>query len=120
MLSSRDCRVRQLARMMVGRVNASEATAMRIRNLLRALWQPARPLQPPDNPELARLVGLAEAAYDAMYDARRPKDSYEDADRYFDQAIAEAKRLGRDDEVARLAARRDHVAAVYNSQFRNV
>jgi len=86
----------------------------------RGLWRNA-PEMPPaavDTTELARLVGLAEASYDAMYDARRPKDAYEDSCRHFLEAIEEAKRLGLAEEVARLTERGDHVRNVYNSQFR--
>jgi hypothetical protein len=94
--------------------------AMGIRDLWHILWAPTSSGPPPaiDKAELARLVGLAEAAYDGMYDARRPKDEYEDASRFFHQAIQEAQRLGLDDEVARLTARSDHVRQVYDSQFR--
>jgi len=85
----------------------------------RGLWRPrAEPAASVGTAALARLVGLAEAAYDAMYDARRPKDAYEDACGHFHDAMAEAKRLGLTEEVARLSARRDHVQDVYNSQFR--
>jgi hypothetical protein len=91
-----------------------------IRDWWRSLWAPiaSGPQPAVDQAELARLVGLAEAAYDQMYDARHPKDEYEDASLYFDQAIREAQRLGLDDEVARLTARSDHVRQVYDSQFR--
>ena len=85
----------------------------------RGLWRPLPEAAPAvDTTELARLVGLAEAAYDAMYEARRPKEPYEDACQHFHHAIEAAKRLGLVDEVARLSARRDHVESVYNSQFR--
>ncbi|MEJ0067821.1 MAG: hypothetical protein WDO24_02735 [Pseudomonadota bacterium] len=73
-----------------------------------------------DKTELARLVGLAEEAYDRMYDAPRPRDEYEGASKYFHQAIQEAQRLGLDDEVARLTQRSDHVRKIYDSQFRNI
>jgi hypothetical protein len=94
--------------------------AMGIRQLWRGLWKPTGWGPPPavDRRELDRLIGLAEAAYDRMYDARHPKDDYDDARRDFDAAIDEARRLGLDAEVARLTQRRDHVEAVYNSQFR--
>ena len=68
----------------------------------------------------AKEVGQAEEAYDRMYDARRPKDDYDDAARYFSQAIQEARRLGLDDEVARLTERSEHIGKVYNSQFRGI
>ena len=68
--------------------------------------------------ELARLETLAEQFYTAMYDARRPKDDYDDACLNFHLAIEEAKRLGLAEDIERLTRRRDHVRAVYNSQFR--
>jgi hypothetical protein len=71
-----------------------------------------------DTTELARLESLAEQFYTAMYEARRPKDDYDDACLHFHLAIEEALRLGLGDEAARLTRRRDHVRAVYNSQFR--
>jgi hypothetical protein len=65
---------------------------------------------------------LAEAAYDAMYEARphNVKDCFDDARGYLTEAIAIAKRAGLDDEVTRLTARRDHIVNVYNSQFRGI
>jgi hypothetical protein len=65
---------------------------------------------------------LAEAAYDAMYDARPSgtKDCFDDARGFLEKAIVAAKRAGLDDEVARLTARRDHIVNVYNSQFRDI
>jgi hypothetical protein len=71
-----------------------------------------------DARELARLETLAEQFYTAMYDARRPKDDYDDACLNFHLAIEEARRLGLAEEIERLSRRRDHVRAVYNSQFR--
>ena len=73
-----------------------------------------------DDRELARLETLAEQFYTAMYDARRPKDDYDDACLNFHLAIEEAKRLGLAEEIDRLTRRRDHVRAVYNSQLRGV
>jgi hypothetical protein len=65
---------------------------------------------------------LAEAAYDAMYEARphNVKDCFDDAHGYLTEAIAIAKRAGLDDEVTRLTARRDHIVNVYNNQFRGI
>ena len=60
----------------------------------------------------------AELAYAAMYQARRPKDCYEDSIQALNQAIDAARADGLADQVARLAARRDHVTAVYRDQFR--
>ena len=95
---------------------------------LRAWWRHS-PLRPRSNgaeakgdtAELARLELLAEQAYAAMYDVpplRSVKDDYDNARRYFQGAIDEARRLGLPNEVARLTQRRDHVCAVYDSQFR--
>jgi hypothetical protein len=65
---------------------------------------------------------LGEAAYEAMYDARphQAKDLYEAACAHLGKAIAQAKEAGRLDEVARLTARIDHIAQVFNHQFRGV
>jgi hypothetical protein len=60
----------------------------------------------------------AEDAYDDMYRQRRPKEAFEDAMQAFTQAIATALAAGQTDEAERLKARRDHVRAVYDSQFR--
>ena len=60
-----------------------------------------------DRIEITKLEALAEAAYDRMYDADRPKD-----------ALELARRVGLEDEASRLTARKAHVAAIYNSQFR--
>ncbi|MGH6982514.1 MAG: hypothetical protein ACREFC_15035 [Stellaceae bacterium] len=75
-----------------------------------------------DRDEMAKFEALAEAAYGAMYDAppRGVKDFYDDARSHFTAAIAAAERAGLAADAARLAARRDHVTAVYNSQFRGV
>jgi hypothetical protein len=64
----------------------------------------------------------AEAAYDAMYEARphNVRDCFDDAQGYLTEAIAIAKRAGLDDEVARLTVRRDHFVNVYNNQFRGI
>jgi hypothetical protein len=88
----------------------------------RSLWKPTAqpPLAPAAHPEVARHVALAEEAYDRMYDARHPKDDYDDAQLHFGHAIDAAQRLGLADEAARLTARRAHVASVYNSQFRGI
>jgi hypothetical protein len=65
---------------------------------------------------------LAEAAYDAMYEARPSavKDLFDDACGLFAKAIDLAKRAGLADEAARLTARCDHIVSVYNSQFRGI
>jgi hypothetical protein len=70
--------------------------------------------------DMVRLEALAEAAYDAMYEARLhgAKNHYEEARFHFDSAIEAAHRARLHDEAARLKRRRDHVGRVYNSQFR--
>ena len=70
--------------------------------------------------DMVRLEALAEAAYDAMYEARLhgARNRYEEARFYFDGAIEAAHRARLHDEAARLKRRRDHVGRVYNSQFR--
>ena len=70
--------------------------------------------------DMVRLEALAEAAYDAMYEARLhgAKNRYEEARYHFDRAIEAAHRARLHDEAARLKRRRDHVGRVYNSQFR--
>ena len=85
------------------------------------------PLAPPRDVELhireiAKNEKLAEAAYDAMYEARPSsvRDCYDDACGYLNAAIGIAKQAGLDDEVTRLTARRDHIVNVYNNQFRGV
>lgn len=70
------------------------------------------------NREIARLEALAEEAYTAMYDARRPKDYAEDALLNLRRAIDIAEDGGDQAEVERLTKRHDHIRAVYNSQFR--
>ena len=70
--------------------------------------------------DMVRLEALAEAAYDSMYEARLygAKNRYEEARLHFDHAIEAAHRARLHDEAARLKRRRDHIARVYNSQFR--
>ncbi len=68
--------------------------------------------------EIARLEGYGEAAYTEMYDARRPKDCWEDASAAFRRAIELALEAGLQDEADRLQARLDHIKGVYDHQFR--
>lgn len=68
--------------------------------------------------EIDELERAAERAYTAMYDARRPKDDYEDAVGALAHAEELARFLHRDDLVARLAERRAHIHGVYDHQFR--
>lgn len=70
--------------------------------------------------DMVRFEALAEAAHEAMYEARLrgAKGCYEEARSHFAAAIEAAQRAGLHEEAARLKRRRDHVARVYNSQFR--
>lgn len=71
--------------------------------------------------DVQRYEDMAEAAYQAMYDAASgpaAKSDYEDACLYFSRAAAAARQLGRPDEAARLGLRLEHVRSVYNHQFR--
>jgi hypothetical protein len=72
--------------------------------------------------KMTRYEQHAEAAYDAMYDARPPaaKDCYEDARLYLTKAIAMASGANLPDDVARLTARRKEITEIYNRQFRGV
>jgi hypothetical protein len=94
---------------------------------LEAIRLSVGPLQPePDVKALVREMRenerQAEAAYDAMYEARpaAAKDCFDDACGFLAKAIDWAGRAGLEDEVARLTARRDHIVKVYDSQFRNI
>jgi hypothetical protein len=70
--------------------------------------------------DMVRLEALGEAAFSAMYDSRQhgARDCFEDARYHFERAIEAARRAGLHEEAARLKRRRDHVARVYNHQFR--
>jgi hypothetical protein len=73
-----------------------------------------------DAARLAWLEAQAEAAYDKMYDARPGTEAaarYSDAKEALHDAIALARRLGRGDDAERLAARLEHIKAVFRSQF---
>jgi hypothetical protein len=74
--------------------------------------------EPSDRAELEQWERRAEEAYTEMYEARRAKEPYEDACFAFARAIEAARRLGLEEEVARLNRRVEHIRAVYNSQFR--
>jgi hypothetical protein len=67
--------------------------------------------------EMVKFEALAEAAYDAMYDARRPATCYSDFKDFFANAAAAAERAGLPQEAKRLRARLEHCRAVYRSQF---
>ncbi len=73
-----------------------------------------------DTKEIARFEALAEEAYTRMYDTRDHyvKDCFEDALYNLGRAIDIAEMRGMKSELARLVKRRDHIQAVYNSQFR--
>jgi hypothetical protein len=70
--------------------------------------------------DMVLLEALAEAAYDAMYEAKLvgAKGRYEEARLNFDRAIEAARRAHLLKEAARLTRRRNQVARIYNSQFR--
>jgi hypothetical protein len=68
--------------------------------------------------ELALAESSGEAAYDLMYDARRPKDAYEDACQALGHAQSVARFLNRLEDGQRLAARLEHIRGVYSAQFR--
>jgi len=71
--------------------------------------------------ETAKLDELREKAerhYTAMYDASHPKDNYEDACAALAKAVRLASFLWRPDLEAEIRQRAEHIAAVYNTQFR--
>jgi hypothetical protein len=70
--------------------------------------------------DMVRFEALAEAAYDAMYEAKLvgARNRYEEAKLHFDRAIEAAHRARLPQEAARLTRRRNQVARIYNSQFR--
>ena len=70
--------------------------------------------------DMLRLEAFAEAAYDAMREAKLQgaKSRYEEARLHFDRAIEAAHRARLHDEAARLKRRRDHIGQVYNGQVR--
>ncbi|MGH7126668.1 MAG: hypothetical protein ACREFI_19980 [Stellaceae bacterium] len=80
----------------------------------------ASPPETPTPADLARLEAAAEAAYEAMYDARahQAKDCRDDALGNLRRAIEIAERLGLAEDAARLRQRLAHVSAVYDHQFR--
>ena len=70
--------------------------------------------------DMRREESLAEAAYQAMYDATSRhlvKAHYEDACKHFRRAIAAARGSS---DAARLEQRLSHVRTVYDHQFRGV
>jgi hypothetical protein len=71
-----------------------------------------------DSKEIARFEALAEEAYGAMYDLRDPKDCRDDACYNLERAIDIARMRGLAGDIERLSKRRDHIASVYNIQFR--
>jgi len=70
--------------------------------------------------DLVRLEAFAEAAYEAMLEARpqHARGRFEEARDHFDHAIEAAHRARLHDEVARLKRRRDQISQVYNGQMR--
>lgn len=75
-----------------------------------------------DIAEVQKLVRLAKAEYEAMYEVRRHnvKDCFKDAAGYFRQAIDAAQRAGLATTAERLTRWREHVTNVNNSQFRYI
>ena len=73
-----------------------------------------------DTKEIARFEALAEEAYTRMYDVRdrNVKECVEDALYNLGRALDIAEMRGLTLEVERLTKRRDHIMAVYDSQFR--
>ncbi len=73
-----------------------------------------------DTKEMARFEALAEEAYTRMYDARdyNVKECVEDALYNLARALDIAEMRGMTDDVARLKKRREHIRAVFDSQFR--
>ena len=86
---------------------------------------PARPVPPPAKPydqmdpaeRLGQLERWGEEAYDRMYDTHSPSGEYSEVKENFRMAIQLARELGREDEVARLEKRLEHIKAVHRSQF---
>jgi hypothetical protein len=73
-----------------------------------------------DSKEMARFEALAEEAYTRLYDVRdrNVKECVEDALYNLQRALDIAQMRGLALDAARLAKRRDHISAVYASQFR--
>ena len=73
-----------------------------------------------DTKEIARFEALAEQAYSTMYDTRdhNVKDCFDDALYNLGRALDIAQMRGLTDDVERLTKRRNHIQAVYDSQFR--
>lgn len=70
-----------------------------------------------DDQRLKELEDIAEAEYDEMYDSMNPTASYSRAKEAFNDAIAFANKLGRQDDAARLEKRLQHVKDVFRHQF---
>ncbi len=72
--------------------------------------------------QLQDFEARAEAAYAALYDAPAyaQKDLKDDACLFLARAAEIAQALGRIQDVARLKARSDEIATVFNSQFRHI
>lgn len=73
-----------------------------------------------DTKEMARFEAMAEEAYTKMYDARdhNVKECVEDALYNLARALDIAEMRGLSDDVQRIKKRRDHIRAVFDSQFR--
>jgi hypothetical protein len=70
-----------------------------------------------DDSRLKELEAAAEAAYDEMYESRRPSGGYDRAKEALYDAIGLAKKMGRMDDVERLSKRLQHIKDVFMHQF---
>jgi hypothetical protein len=68
--------------------------------------------------ELVLAESRGETAYDLMYDARRPKDAFEEACQALGHAQSLARFLNRPEDAGRLGVRLAHIRSVYQAQFR--
>jgi hypothetical protein len=69
-------------------------------------------------PAYKRLEALGEQYYDALYERGGSRAGLlSEIKECFAAAIDAARQDGRDDEAKRLEARRDHIVAVYRTQF---
>lgn len=79
-------------------------------------WEaPAGPMS--DEDRLRWLESQGEKFYGLMYDSRRPSQEFREARDAFEDAVALAKRMGRDADAARLDERLEHIKSVFRGQF---
>ena len=67
---------------------------------------------------IEHLERMAEEAYDAMYDSRRPQDEWRDVRELLSEAIHLARKAGLTEDAERLDKRLEHIRAVYTHRFR--